>query len=390
MASRRRRRHFGSIREVKKGKVYYLRWTENTPHGRDKPHETVYGTFSEACARMSEIEVRVRSEGRDRTVPTFGYAFNNWYLPACERRIEARELKQRSLDQYKKAYERAISGRWADVPVTEISAQGVEDWLMGYTKSVGAIYKPIMKSVLDECIKRTVIQGNPLAVRLVQSSKGAKRDKGIWTLDQLDELAWMSRDEAFFYSVILMAFGSCRPGESLAPRLDEIHERECRGMRFAEVEINRQVLNGGGVTDENDLKNKFSKRRVFIPEPWCYPVLKAKSEASDERVLLTDDGYGMYVRQKRISNMFKKSFDGDGNQLEYHPLKNLRPSWQTWMNWRNHIEREKIEKLMGHVGKGVSAVYYDRPLGVQLMEEIAVSFERYPYESPYPWEQTYR
>lgn len=383
------RRHFGTIITIEEGKKYGLRWTDDTPTGRGKPYETFYGTEYGAKARMSEIEVEVKSRRGGRkapVVPTFAVAYEKWYIPACEKRIAAGKLKERTLDQYRKAYARAIGNRWGHVPVTKIRTQDVEDWLMGHTRSVGEQYKSVMKKTLDECVKRNVIDRNPLSVAMVESSLGGTRDKGIWTLEQLDELAWRSRGKPFFHSVLLMAFGSCRPGESLGPMLSEIRERECMGMRFAEVDVIRQVTRSGVLSSDDDLKNGFSKRKVYVPEPWCHPVLHANASAGEHEVYLTDSGAGEHVRQTRVSDGFRRSFErGEMGDLEYHPWKNLRPSWQTWMNWRNHVEREKIEKLMGHVGRGVTAVYYDRPLDVQLMEEIAASFANFPYDSPYPW-----
>lgn len=390
MASRQRRRHFGSIREVKKGKVYYLRWTENTPHGRDKPHETVYGTYSDACARMSEIEVVVRRGRRDRVVPSFRQAYEMWYLPSKSQAVGSGKLKQRTLDQYRNIYRYFVAERWDGVPVSEVKTADIESWLSGITKSNGELCKTVIKGVLDECVKRDVIASNPARVKMNDSALGSKRDKGIWSIEQLDEMAWKSIGRPYFYSVILIAFGSCRPGESLGPKLSEIHRKECDGMTFAEVGIVRQVTPQGKLTGDEDLKNDFSPRKVYIPEPWCYPLFHASESPEEGQVLLTDMGYGLHRSQKNIYESFRDAFRrGLMGELEYHPWKNLRPSWETWMNWRNHVQRERIEKIMGHVGSGITAVYYDRPLDVQLMEEIAESFKKYPYKSPYPWKERF-
>lgn len=384
------RRDFGTIIEIERGAKYGLRWTQNDERGRRKRYETFHGNKTGAKARLREIEAEVRSRGRDRSVPTFGEAYERWYLPALAQRVENGSIKQRTVDQYVKMHSYHIRDRWDAVPVTEMKVKDIEDWRLSITRASGRLCMSVMKGVLDECVKREVISVNPARAKMLLSSKGGKLDKGIWTLEELDEMAWRGREEIFFHSVLLMAFASCRPGESLGPKVDEVRPVECGGMLFAEVDIVRQVVDEGYMTSDSDLKNEFSPRKVYVPDPWCRPVLNAAQNPSEGQILLSDAGYGTHFKQYQISKALKTAFSsGRMGALERHPWKNIRPSWQTWINWRNHIDPERREKLMGHSGTGVTAVYYDRPLDAQLMEEVARSFREYPYESPYPWAEAY-
>lgn len=384
------RRDFGTIIEIERGAKYGLRWTQNDERGRRKRYETFHGNKTGAKARLREIEAEVRSRGRDRSVPTFGEAYERWYLPALAQRVANGTIKQRTVDQYERIYGYTIRERWEDVPVSEMRVRNIEEWMQTIKKSVGELCMAVIRGVLDECVKREAIAVNPSRAKMNKSALGEERDKGIWTLEQLDEMAWRSRGEIFFHSILLMAFASCRPGESLGPKLSEIRPAECRGMLFAEVDIVRQVVNDGTLTSDSDLKNEFSPRKVYVPDPWCRPVLNAAQKPSEGQILLSDAGYGTHFKQYRISRALSSAFrSGRMGDLERHPWKNIRPSWQTWINWRNHIDHERREKLMGHTGSGVTAVYYDRPLDVQLMEEVARSFEQYPYSSPYPWADAY-
>ena len=384
------RRDFGTIIEVEKGRKYGLRWTQNTDRGRMKRYETFYGNKTDAKARLREIESNVRNNGSDRLVPTFGEAYEKYYLPSLETRVANGSIKRRTVEHYMNCYRYFLQERWEGVSVTEIKIAGIEEWMLSITKSKGRISMAIMRGVLDECVKHEFLQTNPARAKINRSSLGSKIDSGIWSLEELDELAWRSRGEVFFYSVILIAFASCRPGESLGPRVDEIRRRDVMGMTFAEVDVNRQVVNDGTLTSDSDLKNEFSPRKVFVPEPWCWPVLHAADNPREGQVLLSDAGYGLHFKQYQIARKLTSAFSsGKMGDLERHPWKNLRPAWETWINWRNHIDHERREKLMGHVGTGVTAVYYDRPLDVQLMEEVARSFREVPYESPYPWKETY-
>lgn len=48
MTKKQRRRVWGSVTEMRRGKKYVLRWMQNTPQGRRRKTKTVYGTYREA------------------------------------------------------------------------------------------------------------------------------------------------------------------------------------------------------------------------------------------------------------------------------------------------------------------------------------------------------
>lgn len=383
MPRRKMRRPWGCIVESRRGKKYVLRWMD----GGRRRCETFYGSYRAADERLAEIRAEIRARGdQGASAPTLAEAWERWYLPSAKRRIESGKLKPSSLDQYERMWRYFIADRWGGCRVTDIKPIDVEDWMHTLTRSNGKLCRAIMSNVMNECLKREVIASNPMRVKMVESPLGTEMDRGIWTLEELDEMAWRSRGSLHFYSVILMAFGSCRPGESLGPKLSEVKPRECRDMRFAEVRIERQMRRSGRMSEADDLKNKWSTRTVFVPEPWCLPLLDRVARAGAGEVFVTETSPGVGASQQDVVKSWNRAFStGAMGSLERHPWKNLRPAWETWMNWRNHVDSAKIEKLMGHKAKGVTGIYYDRPLDMQLMEEIARGFEGYPYRSPYPW-----
>ena len=173
------RRDFGTIIEIERGVKYGLRWTQNDERGRRKRYETFHGNKTGAKARLREIEADVRSSGRDRSVPTFGEAYERWYLPALAHRVANGSIKQRTVDQYVKMHSYHIRDRWDAVPVTEMKVKDIEDWRLSITRASGRLCMSVMKGVLDECVKREVISVNPARAKMLLSSKGGKLDKGI-------------------------------------------------------------------------------------------------------------------------------------------------------------------------------------------------------------------
>ena len=45
----------------------------------------------------------------------------------------------------------------------------------------------------------------------------------------------------------------------------------------------------------------------------------------------------------------------------WHPFRNLRNSYQTFMRWEVGLAPHYIEELLGHKGTTVTDLYYDRP-----------------------------
>ena len=93
------------------------------------------------------------------------------------------------------------------------------------------------------------------------------------------------------------------------------------------------------------------------PEPWSLDVLEA-ARAKQPGGWLTPDGVGGPLPQDALRRVWARADIGD---LPRAPFRNLRNSWRTIMRWELGVSEDILEKLMGHVGRGVSAAYYDRP-----------------------------
>ena len=115
MTKKQRRRVWGSVTEMRRGKKYVLRWMQNTPQGRRRKTKTVYGTYREACAELDRIHVE---HADDAPVPTIAKAYETWLVPKMAAQVEAgtlapntRDLVLRSLGRGIAAVHRAGVGR---------------------------------------------------------------------------------------------------------------------------------------------------------------------------------------------------------------------------------------------------------------------------------------
>lgn len=58
-------------------------------------------------------------------------------------------------------------------------------------------------------------------------------------------------------------------------------------------------------------------------------------------------------------------------------LEALRNSWRTIMRWELGIDSDYVEKMMGHAGKGVGEIHYDRPQWRQFADVAGEAWVRY-------------
>ena len=186
--------------------------------------------------------------------------------------------------------------------------------------------------------------------------KATERDKTTYTAEEMEGALSAAKETAAYIPAILCGLGSCRVGEALGVRCDEVEEVEANGTIVAVVPISRQVDRAGDVSDT--LKTSGSARVVAIPEPWSLDVLKA-AHRDQPGGWLTPDGVGGPLSQFTFNTIWRRALKAAG--VPSIPLRNLRNSWRTIGRWELGIPEDLLEKMMGHAGKSVGEIHYDRP-----------------------------
>lgn len=304
------RRDFGSNDPAGKGKRR-LRWVADMRDGRGRVRHsrTIRGTKRDGDRMLAALQLKY-SDNRgifDVTLPaamippsiTVGDAWERWVLPDMLKMEEAYradpspaergkrdKMKTSTLRQHQSTWRVHVGPRWADVPVSEIRYSDIQRWL-----DDGMTEKPAMKGlvmlrlIMRYCVRNEVIPSNA-AEDSFRMPTTAKRhdDHGVWSLEELNEALWpQMHGEACEAAFILSAFDGARTGECLAPRLDEIERLESGGLVFAVVPFLRQVMPSGRVSEDSDLKNRWSPRITVLPPPWscecCSWPMRAENAA---------------------------------------------------------------------------------------------------------------
>lgn len=364
MSRRSRRRAWGSIDSIIPNKKYVLRWMENTPEGRRRRCETFYGTYREADLRLAQIRVE---RAADKPVPTIGEAYKTWYLPSAEARRDAGKLASTSFKQYTRVWASVIAPRWSDCPLDSVRPIDVQNWLSEQTHSNAVVSLTLLRQIAAFA-ERYEVADSKFAKPYIMPEKTKKRRRGVLTLEDANKMLKKlhgARCEAAF---ILSCFGSCRTGESLGTRVDEIGSFEVGGLTFATVPIVRMMELKGDFPVER-LKTPESNRVVCVPPPYSARLL----EISEERKRAHIDWFaarrdGMPLKHSALREAWIKE---SGDPI---PFQNLRNSWRTFAQLEWGVSADTLELLMGHKLPGTTGAHYMRPTGDVLARRFAEEF----------------
>lgn len=380
---------FGSNEPARRPGYRRLRYwaDEHDGRGYTRHSRTIRGTKRDGWDELARIRL---AHGRDAPCPTVGQAWEMWVLPELDRKLAAYlddpvgtppgdRVKPSTYRGKLSIWRNHVAPRWAKVQLSDVRALDVQAWLDGMTVGQGMVRLAfyMLRDILSRGVKFEAIERNVL---LETSAWGlpsaASGPADIWTLDELVyglwPWLWGSPVEGAF---ILAAFGSCRPGESLGPKVDEVRLVGYEGMAIAVVPIVRQVGDDGVPTVDGDLKNGWSPRTVAIPEPWSLRLAEL-CEDRDERPVWLTDRCGEPWRRGALADELRAAERRAG--LPHKEPRALRRSWRSWMATETDIPEEVLEKMMGHVGRGVTGRHYLAMTEESLLSTIRRAFSERP------------
>lgn len=362
-----RRRPWGSITEVVKGKKYVLRWTQNTPKGRKRLTKTVYGTRKQASLELDRIHVE---QADDTITPTVAQAWSMWTVPMLEAQREQGKLSGNTWDYYNRVWANHVEPRWGKVPVDQLRAIDLQNWLLTLTKGTARAAVMVLRRIYSNVAALMPLPLNPFAptVRYIMPTATTARSAEVYALDEaravLSKLCGSMLEPAF----ILACFGSCRSGESLAVALDSVHEFRRGDAVVAAVEICQQMPQTA-TEPARELKNAQSHRVVCIPPEVAPRLLEIAEERREFGTKwLCDRGDGTPMDRNACMTRWRRFCKREG--VRYIPWANLRNSWRTIAETEAKLPWELAEMLMGHKLPGVSGSHYIRPS----MEQVVDSY----------------
>lgn len=361
MPRKQRRRAWGSITEVQRGKKYVLRWTQNTPQGRRRLTKTFYGTYREACMELDRLHVE---KSDDRPVPTIAQVYEMWYMPDMELQVSDGSMKASTIRTYSNMWRKHIEPVWGRVPADSVSPIDVQNWLLSLPKQTATSCISVARAVMDKAVLMEVADTNKFRARYRMPTSAAwTRDKSTLNFRSAKDSMLSVRGDDIEPAFIIACFGGARTGESLGVKCGEAYPLETSGVFFAVVPIRRRVSDDGELTEDGDLKNGQSVRETLVPGEMGRRLLEIDREKSAEGFSILTSVDGMPMTKAVLNGQFRKYVD--------IPFANLRNSWRTMAQFEWGVDSDTLEVLMGHALPGVSGKHYIRPSIEQLAEQFA-------------------
>lgn len=348
---RRKRSTFGCVQEMRRG-VWRLRWPEDTPEGRKRRSETVYGTRRDAERRLAEIRVATR----EAPTPTVGQIWEAYVRPAYEDELESGAKKPQTVHVYFTAWENSTAPRWADVPVGSLRAKDVQDWLLTISNGYAGRSLMLLRAVTSMAQMLDVIEVDPMQRRF-RLPKRKSRAREVPDLAELARVWDLCRGTWVEPVFLLCAHAGLRVGEAAAVKPGDI-EWVANGDGIAAiVSVERQI------TEEQQVETpKYgSARRAVLPDPWATRLREIVGGLREDAVWVMDDGASepsIPPSRSRVKAHWERAVRAEYPHLH---LQHMRPAFETYMVWEWHVPQQRVSKMMGHKTVAVTQAYYDRP-----------------------------
>jgi hypothetical protein len=375
---RRQRSTWGSNDSAGPGKRRIRYWADlHDGRGYRRRTETVRGTRREADEVLT---LRRIEHSRDGPTPTVSQAHDLWWVPWADRRQAGGRMSDNARKQFDSTWKNHVEPAWGAVPLTDVRAADVQDWLLTKSGSTAKQCRTVMKRIYRIAeFNEVEMRVNPMrATYEMPDSKKTIRSTDCYKPDELRRMWEAMRGLPSEPAFLLSAFGSCRVGESLG-----VWAQECRfgvsecGVPVFVAPIKRQVDNRGDGYSET-LKNRFSRRPVVVCGPMAMRLGGiAETRVRDGYTWLSGDETGSQIEQMRYRRAVSRAAQSVG--LKDLPPMTLRASWETIARWTLRIGPSTIERMMGHSVGGVTGQHYDRPIVDDFVREASVHYKEHPF-----------
>lgn len=330
--------------------------------------ETFHGTRRGAEGRLSELYVQY---GHDSPCPTMEQAWSLWASPWIDGRVSSGLMAPGSATGFRSVWRNHVQPMWGHRQLTAIRPPELQAWFSGLSAATAKKAAAVMRRCYSQARFHGACDWSPFdaGIELPRSGHGHPATPDLARVDVLWRKVYGTDMEGAF---LLMAFGGCRVGESLAVRCADVREEPSWPFPVASAPIVAQAgKNSGTVTDR--LKTPMSRRYAVL----CGPPARRLVEVARERgnagaTWLSGDGWAcMGTHRARYP---WHSLTGGR-----YTMQSLRAFWETCARWTWMLPGSVIERAMGHAIPGVTGTNYDRPRRDDFVRPLAEAYAAHPW-----------
>lgn len=364
------RSSWGSVTKMGRDR-WRVRWLEWRGNERFRASKVLRCTKREADAYLAKMRVEHESRNTGTVCPTFRQCWEEWYLPELNARMADGTLAYNTYKLYDVQWRHRVMPRWGDTRIDAVASSDYQSWLLTLSP-VNARHANILVGNMVTCAIRHDVRGvnfKNVSYRLPKEKRSLSADD-VYTVDEFTSICrdLIAADSVCAVPAVLMAFGSCRVGEACAPLCSDVSEVEVSGWRIAVVRIDKQLPEHGSRTEKP--KTPESIRPIVLWGEWANFIL------GREGTYLNDNGLGEPVPRQTVATHWRRYFSESGTDARYLPMTKLRNSWETFMRWGLRVDKDKIDKMMGHTSADVRSKHYDRPDEIMFAETVADALSR--------------
>lgn len=303
----------GTLRQLPSG-----RWQARF-RGEDGVMRSAGQTFDTKLDASTWLASQVRDVDRGIWQPPGEKAVTGTVRSYAEAWLAGRDLKPRTVQQYRQLLDRMILPALGDVALDKLSPTTVRNWhasLDPERATWRAHAYSLLRAIYSTAVADDLVTANPCRVRGAGAAK-TKHDTKVASLGELEVIVAAMPDR-YRPMVLLAAWCGLRFGELTELRRGDVD------LDHARLRVNRGVVRVDGAPIVGDPKSEAGRRSVTIP-PHLVPVVERHLEREvgpESDALLFPARHGGHMAPSALYTVFYPAREAAGRpDLRFHDLR---------------------------------------------------------------------
>lgn len=263
-----------------------------------------------------------------------GITYNELWDAITEPSFTKDELKPKTVDGYLRVWKAELKERIGKKRVIDTRPSFVED-VLGQIESawVQKAAHSLWRKMVNQAIHEGLDMANPVD-RYVRRKRAVAAPRPV--LESRDVKVWLTAIASYKHrsALLAMAGAGLRVEEAVVLTAEDIHAAQHRGRLYVVIDVHKTLVSTSkGKVLQDTTKTPFSKRTVWIGEPFATPLLEALPESgpimpSMMRWQGGDLKAKHFLGPTYMTETYRKHFRE--SEMYYVCPGKLRKSWSNW------------------------------------------------------------
>ncbi len=201
-------------------------------------------------------------------MPTIAQAYGTWLEPTMAAQVAAGTLAPNTRNLVARSWANYVGPTWGSMPVDQLRPVHLQEWLLTLPAATADTALLTLRKIYGTVSGFVVLPIDPFAATVkytMPTRKTRERSKRLYTLAEAKDILGRLHGISLEAPFIMACFGSCRSGESLGIRTDEVMPFAAGSTTLATVDLVLQMEQAGiEPTADGVLKTRKSMRTVVV------------------------------------------------------------------------------------------------------------------------------